>query len=208
MKISARVRNSLGQHEATVATNETSHAIVIPPKASGLGSSVNGGELLFLALATCYCNDMYREAAKRGIAVSQVEVEVEGEFGAAGEPARAGDLPRAGGGRRRRSSDPGPDAADGRAGRDPEHPARADDGHPGADGGGCCPGNAVAATRVTPRNEGSSLRARTYAESRIPRQLGIDSSSPRCSAGGERIHAGWRGHGHHRAGWRDRRRPP
>jgi uncharacterized OsmC-like protein len=51
-------------------------------------SSINGGELLFLALATCYCNDIYREAAKRQIAVQQVEVEVEGEFGAEGEPAR------------------------------------------------------------------------------------------------------------------------
>lgn len=55
--------------------------------ANGLGSSVNGGELLFLALATCYCNDIYREAAKRGIRVESVEVEVAGEFGAAGEPA-------------------------------------------------------------------------------------------------------------------------
>ena len=43
---------------------------------------------LFLALATCYCNDIYREAAKRGFKVEHVEVEVEGEFGAEGEPAR------------------------------------------------------------------------------------------------------------------------
>jgi hypothetical protein len=33
----------------------------------GGGSSANGGELLCLALATCYCNDVYREAKKRGI---------------------------------------------------------------------------------------------------------------------------------------------
>ena len=49
---------------------------------------MNGGELLFLALATCYCNDIYREAARRGIEVDHVEVEVDGEFGSAGEPAR------------------------------------------------------------------------------------------------------------------------
>lgn len=42
---------------------------------------------MFLALATCSCNDVYREAGKRGIAVEQVEVEVEGRFGAEGEPA-------------------------------------------------------------------------------------------------------------------------
>jgi len=41
-----------------------------------------------LALATCYCNDIYREAAKKGIKVEHVEVEVESEFGAEGEPAR------------------------------------------------------------------------------------------------------------------------
>ncbi|MGE5248887.1 MAG: OsmC family protein, partial [Bacteroidota bacterium] len=65
-----------------------SHELTIPPRAGGFGSSANGGELLFLALATCYCNDIYREAARRGIAVEQVEVEVEGEFGAEGEPGR------------------------------------------------------------------------------------------------------------------------
>ncbi len=43
---------------------------------------------MFLALATCYCNDIYREAAKRGVEVITVEVRVEGEFGAAGEPAK------------------------------------------------------------------------------------------------------------------------
>jgi len=45
--------------------------------------------MLFLALATCYCNDLYREAAKAGIAIDSVEVTVEGDFGAAGEPARS-----------------------------------------------------------------------------------------------------------------------
>jgi uncharacterized OsmC-like protein len=88
MKISARVENSEGEHQVTLRTNEHIHSLVIPPKPSGFGSSANGGELLFLALATCYCNDIYREAAKRGITVERVEVEVEGDFGADGEPAR------------------------------------------------------------------------------------------------------------------------
>jgi organic hydroperoxide reductase OsmC/OhrA len=88
MKISARVENSEGQHHVTLTTNENSHSIVIPPKSTGFGSSANGGELLFLALATCYCNDIYREAAKRDIKVEKVEVEVNGDFGAEGEPAK------------------------------------------------------------------------------------------------------------------------
>ncbi len=39
-----------------------------------------------LALATCFCNDIYREAAKRGMVVTGVEINVTGEFGAEGEP--------------------------------------------------------------------------------------------------------------------------
>ena len=87
MKISAGVTNHEGQHQVTLQTNENVQSIVIPPKVSGFGSSINGGELLFLALATCYCNDLYREAGKRGIKVQQVEVEVEGDFGGEGDPA-------------------------------------------------------------------------------------------------------------------------
>ena len=72
----------------TLQTNDNVHSIVIPPKSTRYGSSVNGGELLFLALATCYCNDIYREATKRNIRVDRVEVEVDGDFGAEGEPAK------------------------------------------------------------------------------------------------------------------------
>jgi organic hydroperoxide reductase OsmC/OhrA len=88
MKILARVENSEGQHQVMLTTNNNSHSITIPPKSNGFGSSANGGELLFLALATCYCNDIYREAAKRNIQVEKIEVEVSGDFGGEGEPAR------------------------------------------------------------------------------------------------------------------------
>jgi len=87
MKISAQVENSEGNHQVMLTTGDSVHSIAIPPKPTGFGSSANGGELLFLALATCYCNDIYREAAKKGIKVERVEVEVEGDFGADGEPA-------------------------------------------------------------------------------------------------------------------------
>jgi uncharacterized OsmC-like protein len=88
MKISALVQNSQGNHQVSLTTEGRSHSIVIPPRSSGFGSSVNGGELLFLALATCYCNDIYREAARLSINVQQVEVEVTGDFEAEGEPAK------------------------------------------------------------------------------------------------------------------------
>lgn len=88
MNISAQVINRPGDHQVVVKTNDNAQSIAIAPKSSGMGSSVNGGELLFLALATCYCNDLYREAAQRGIAIEQVEVQVTGGFGAPGEPAK------------------------------------------------------------------------------------------------------------------------
>jgi organic hydroperoxide reductase OsmC/OhrA len=71
----------------TLRTNGQSHTLAIAPRATG-GSSANGGELLALAVATCYCNDLYREAAARDIRVHGVEVEVDTLFGGVGEPAR------------------------------------------------------------------------------------------------------------------------
>lgn len=86
MKISATIKSSFGQMENMVQTNDDTRHISIPAKTTGYGSSVNGGELLMLALATCFCNDIYREAAERNINVSGVEVTANGEFGSAGEP--------------------------------------------------------------------------------------------------------------------------
>lgn len=86
MKISAKVTNSFQHHEVQLSTNGKTQSLAIPGKPSGYGSAVNGGELLFLALATCYCNDLYREAAKRNIALTRVQVEASGEFGQAGQP--------------------------------------------------------------------------------------------------------------------------
>ena len=88
MKISARVENHLGTHSVILLTNGSEHTLSIAPKSDGFGSSINGGELLFLALATCYCNDLYREARKRNISINSVRVEVMGEFGAEGDGAR------------------------------------------------------------------------------------------------------------------------
>ena len=39
-----------------------------------------------LAIATCFCNDLYREAQKKNISITRVEVNVQGTFGAEGEP--------------------------------------------------------------------------------------------------------------------------
>jgi organic hydroperoxide reductase OsmC/OhrA len=85
MFISSTIRNSLSQNEISVATEGNEKEITIPNKTEGRGSSVNGGELLFLSLATCFCNDIYREAASRKMYIVSVEVTVSGNFGKEGE---------------------------------------------------------------------------------------------------------------------------
>lgn len=86
MQISASIKNSDQQYHIVVSTEGNEKVLAIPAKAEGYGSSVNGGELLFLSLATCFCNDIYREAAKKKMEISLVEVKVSGEFGKEGEP--------------------------------------------------------------------------------------------------------------------------
>jgi organic hydroperoxide reductase OsmC/OhrA len=80
VKISAVVRNAPSGHDVVVSTGGSEQSLVVPPKSSGAGSKVNGGEFLMLALATCYCNDLYREAATLGISIESVEVEASAEF--------------------------------------------------------------------------------------------------------------------------------
>lgn len=86
MKVSASLVSQLDVHISTVQTDGSLKQISIAPKSSGLGSSVNGAELLLLSIATCFCNDIYREAQKRNMNVSGVEVTVTADFGAEGEP--------------------------------------------------------------------------------------------------------------------------
>jgi organic hydroperoxide reductase OsmC/OhrA len=58
-------------------------------QAGGGGLGFNGGQLLYLAIAACYSNDLYREAATRGITLHRVAITVDGDFagpGAASTP--------------------------------------------------------------------------------------------------------------------------
>lgn len=88
MQISATVRQAPGSHRVTLRTGATAHALQVEPKAAG-GSATNGGEFLMLALAACYCNDLYREAARLGLALDGVEVEATAEFPGVGLAASA-----------------------------------------------------------------------------------------------------------------------
>ena len=82
IEIRAEVRDRAGSHEVTLETNGRARDFPVAPRAGARGSSANGGELLFLALATCYCNDLHREAARRGMTLDDVRVEVRGRFAA------------------------------------------------------------------------------------------------------------------------------
>ena len=84
MKIAAVVRNSASGHEVIVSTGGAEQRLAVPANPSGRGSNVNGGEFLMLALATCYCNDVFREAARLGVSIESVEVEASAEFAGVG----------------------------------------------------------------------------------------------------------------------------
>lgn len=80
MLISATVKNSAGSHAAEVRTGGIAQSVAVAAKATGRGPAVNGGEFLMLALATCYCNDLFREAARLGIPIKRAEVEASAEL--------------------------------------------------------------------------------------------------------------------------------
>ena len=55
-----------------------------PTVAGGGGLGFNGGQLLYLSIAACWSNDLYREAATMGIELDGVEITVDGDFPARG----------------------------------------------------------------------------------------------------------------------------
>jgi organic hydroperoxide reductase OsmC/OhrA len=87
MRISATVSNAPTCHRVQIQTEDRPQELLVPAKPSG-GSAVNGGEFLMLALATCYCNDLYREAARLGLRLASVEVTASATFEGVGLAAR------------------------------------------------------------------------------------------------------------------------
>jgi len=74
------VRNVAG--EATAVGSAGPYTLVVdrPADGGGRGLGFNGGQLLYLAIAACWSNDLYREAAARGITLHRVAVAVDGDF--------------------------------------------------------------------------------------------------------------------------------
>ena len=57
-----------------------------PVAAGGRGLGFNGGQLLYAAIAGCYSNDLYREAATLGLRLTRVGIVVDGDFPGRGAP--------------------------------------------------------------------------------------------------------------------------
>ena len=84
MEISAHIQNAAAGQSVRVSTAGRVQLLGVPGKPEGRGSAVNGGELLMAALATCYCNDLYREADRLGIGISACEVIATARFDGVG----------------------------------------------------------------------------------------------------------------------------
>ena len=74
------VRNVAGEPAAIGSAGP--HTVVVdrPADGGGRGVGFNGGQLLYLAIAGCVSNDLFREAYADGIALERVRVVVDGDF--------------------------------------------------------------------------------------------------------------------------------
>ena len=74
------VRNVAGEPAAIGSAGP--HTVVVdrPADGGGRGVGFNGGQLLYLAIAGCVSNDLFREARVDGIALERVRVVVDGDF--------------------------------------------------------------------------------------------------------------------------------
>ncbi|HET9724777.1 MAG TPA: OsmC family protein [Actinomycetota bacterium] len=74
------VRNVDGAVTALGAAGPFTLVVDRPAESGGGGLGFNGGQLLHLAVAGCISNDLFREAAKRDIALRRVVVRADGGY--------------------------------------------------------------------------------------------------------------------------------
>jgi uncharacterized OsmC-like protein len=83
--LEVEVRNVAGEPAAIGSAGPHTLVVDRPADGGGRGIGFNGGQLLYLAVAGCVSNDLFREARAAGIELTRVRVKVHGDFG--GEPA-------------------------------------------------------------------------------------------------------------------------
>ena len=85
MRIEVETRNLNGQVTSLGTAEQFTLVVDRPTEGGGGGLGFNGGQLLYLAVAGCISNDLFREARVAGIELENVRVKVGGNF--VGEPA-------------------------------------------------------------------------------------------------------------------------
>lgn len=83
--VEVEFRNVAGAAAAIGSAGPYTLVVDRPLDGGGGGLGFNGGQLLYLAIGGCVSNDLFREAAASGIALTTVRVVVRGDF--SGEPA-------------------------------------------------------------------------------------------------------------------------
>jgi uncharacterized OsmC-like protein len=82
---SVETRTVAGQATAIGSAGPFTLVVDRPVEAGGGGKGFNGGQLLYLAVAGCISNDLFREAPRFGVDLDFVRVTVDGDF--SGDPA-------------------------------------------------------------------------------------------------------------------------
>jgi putative redox protein len=90
MHIEVQTRNVDGQATSLGTAEQFTLVVDRPTEGGGGGLGFNGGQLLYLAVAGCISNDLFREARAAGIELSSVRVRVRGDF--VGEPAVSDEI--------------------------------------------------------------------------------------------------------------------
>jgi putative redox protein len=90
VRIEVETRNLDGRVTALGTAEQFTLVVDRPTEGGGGGLGFNGGQLLYLAVAGCISNDLFREARAEGIELSSVRVKVGGDF--VGEPAVSDEI--------------------------------------------------------------------------------------------------------------------
>jgi putative redox protein len=90
VRIDVETRSLDGQVTSLGTAEQFTLVVDRPVEGGGGGLGFNGGQLLYLAVAGCISNDLFREARAEGIELSSVKVKVGGTF--VGEPAVSDEI--------------------------------------------------------------------------------------------------------------------
>src|SRR5919202_3467865 len=90
MHIEVETHNVDGQVTALGSAGPFTLVVDRPLEGGGGGLGFNGGQLLYLAVAGCISNDLFRDARTAGIELRRVRVKVSGDF--VGEPAVSDEI--------------------------------------------------------------------------------------------------------------------